>query len=99
MVGAGVLSVLIYPALAVALARRERRQTGRAGAVTATAAAGEPGVATAADGAWTADGAPGTDGAHGAATNPGTPSGPGTAGSPGIDGAPGIEEAPGAPAG
>ena len=99
MVGAGVLSVLIYPALAVALARRERWQAGRADAVTATAAAGEPGVATAADGAWPADGSPGTDGAHGAATSPGTPGGPGTAGSPGIDGAPGIEEAPGAPAG
>jgi Kef-type K+ transport system membrane component KefB len=99
MVGAGVLSVLIYPGLAVALARRERWQTGRADAVTATATAGEPGVATAADGAWPADGAPGTDGARGAATSPGTPSGPEPDGSPGIDGAPGIEEAPDAPAG
>jgi Kef-type K+ transport system membrane component KefB len=88
MVGAGVLSVLIYPALAVALARRERWQTGQPGAVTATAA-GEPGVATAADGAWPADGAPGLDGARGAASSPGTPSGAGTDGSPGIDGAPG----------
>jgi Kef-type K+ transport system membrane component KefB len=97
IVGAGVLSVLIYPAVAVGLARRERWET-------APAAAGEPGVATAADGAWAADGAPLADGARGSAS-PGTPSGPGTDGSPGISGppgideTPGIEEAPGTPAG
>jgi len=103
MVGAGVLSVLIYPAVAVGLARRERWETESAGAITASA--GEPGVATAADGAWGADGplgaegAPGADGARGAATSLGTPAGPGADGSPGMDGTTGIEEAPGAPAG
>jgi len=82
MVGAGVLSVLIYPAVAVGLARRDRWETGSAGPII-----GEPGVATAADGAWGADGPLEADGL------------PGRDGSPGMDRTPGIEEAPGAPAG
>jgi len=82
IVGAGVLSVLIYPAVAVGLARRDRWETGSAGPII-----GEPGVATAADGAWGADGPLEADGL------------PGRDGSPGMDRTPGIEEAPGAPAG
>src|SRR5262252_8651530 len=58
MVGAGVLSVLVYPSVAIALARRERTApaapgaavagpggAGRGGAVSAARAAGEPGTA------------------------------------------------------
>jgi Kef-type K+ transport system membrane component KefB len=104
MVGAGVLSVLIYPAVAVGLARRDRWEAGRPGAITATAAAGEPGAAV-------ADARPAADGARGMASDPGPGSGPGTDGWPeaggtpvidgisGIDGTPGIEQAPDAPAG
>ena len=92
IVGAGVLSVLIYPALAVGLARRERGAVGAADAGGPSAAAGEPPVAM-------ADGAPGADGARGTGSAPGTDALPGTGGRPGIDGTPGIEEAPGAPAG
>ena len=88
IVGAGVLSVLIYPGVAVALARRERRERREAG----EAAAGEPIAAT-------ADGSPGADGARGAESGPGTDGVPGTEALPGIEGPPGIEEAPGAPAG
>jgi Kef-type K+ transport system membrane component KefB len=91
IVGAGVLSVLIYPAVAVGLARRQRRETGPADPM---AAAGEPGVPTAADGVWGVDGTPGADGARGAATSPGTPGAPETDGSPGMGATPGIEEAP-----
>jgi Kef-type K+ transport system membrane component KefB len=96
MVGAGVLSVLIYPAVAVGLARRDRWEARRPGAITATAAAGEPGVAV-------ADAGPAADGARGTASDPGPGSGPGTdgwpetGGTPVIDGTPGIEEAPDAP--
>jgi Kef-type K+ transport system membrane component KefB len=98
MVGAGVLSVLIYPGVAVGLARRERWEEPGADAIGTSAAAGEPPVAT-------ADGPPGADGARGTARDraaenaPGTDAVPGTGGRPGIDGIPGIEEAPGAPAG
>jgi len=98
IVGAGVLSVLIYPAAAVGLARRDRWQARRASPITAPAAAGEPGPAL-------ADGGPGADGARGTVSGPGPETRPGTGGVsgmggvPGIDGTPGIEEAPGAPAG
>jgi Kef-type K+ transport system membrane component KefB len=98
MVGAGVLSVLIYPAVAVGLARRARWTATRPGAITAPAAADQPGVAPAGAG-------PVADGARGTASDPGPRSGPGTDGwpetdrTPGIAGTPGIEEAPDAPAG
>jgi Kef-type K+ transport system membrane component KefB len=92
MVGAGVLSVLIYPAVAVGLARRERWEAGAPDAAAPPAAAGEPPAAM-------ADGTPGADGARGTEGASGTDARPGTAGRPGIDGTPGIEEAPGAPAG
>ena len=64
LVGAGVLSVLVYPAIAVALARRGRAamarpslaaiglgMAGDGGAVGAARAAGEPGIAREADAA------------------------------------------------
>jgi len=92
IVGAGVLSVLIYPAVAVGVARRGRLEAGEPDAVAPSAAAGEPGLAT-------ADGVPGADGARGAASAPGTDGALGTEGLPGIGETPGIEEAPGAPAG
>jgi Kef-type K+ transport system membrane component KefB len=98
IVGAGVLSVLIYPAVAVGVARRQQWEVGEPDAVAPSAAAGEaPGT--------TADGAPGADGARGTGPGPGTGMTPGTdgilgaEGQPRIDGTPGIEEAPGAPAG
>ncbi len=97
IVGAGVLSVLIYPAAAVAVARRGREVTG-ADTIVMPAAAGEPPVAMA-DGAPGADGARGTERDRGTESAPGTDAVPGTEGLPGIDGTPGIEEAPGAPAG
>ena len=99
MVGAGVLSVLIYPGVAVGLARRERWEARRPATITMSAADGEPGVAL-------ADAGPAADGARGTAGDPGPGSGPGndrrprTDGTPGrLDGRPGIEEAPDAPAG
>jgi Kef-type K+ transport system membrane component KefB len=92
IVGAGVLSVLIYPAIAVGLARRERGEVNAADAVIPPAAAGEPPVAT-------ADGTPGADGARGTEGTSSTDALPGTGGLPGMDATPGIEEAPGAPAG
>jgi Kef-type K+ transport system membrane component KefB len=104
IVGAGVLSVLIYPAAAVGVARRERWETGEPDAAVPPAAAGEPPAAM-------ADGAPGADGTRGTGIDPaagatpgtdgmfGTGGMPGTDGLPGIGGTPGIEEAPGAPTG
>jgi Kef-type K+ transport system membrane component KefB len=92
IVGAGVLSVLVYPAVAVGLARRRRWETRPADAVAPSAAAGEPPVAM-------ADGAPGADGARRTESASGTDAVPGTGGLPGIDGTPGIEEAPDAPTG
>jgi Kef-type K+ transport system membrane component KefB len=92
IVGAGVLSVLIYPAIAVGLARRERGEVNAADAVIPPAAAGEPPVAT-------ADGTPGAEGARGTESTSSTDALPGTGGLPGMDATPGIEEAPGAPAG
>jgi Kef-type K+ transport system membrane component KefB len=74
MVGAGVLSVLIYPAVAVGVARRERWQAPGGDAVGAPAAAGEPPVATA-DGPPGADGRPGIDGVPGIEEAPGAPAG------------------------
>jgi Kef-type K+ transport system membrane component KefB len=98
IVGAGVLSVLIYPAVAVGVARRQRWELGEPDAIAPSAAAGEvPGT--------TADGAPGADGARGAGQGPGTGMTPGTDGVLGAEGqprigrTPGIEEAPGAPTG
>ncbi len=98
IVGAGVLSVLIYPAAAVAVARRGRWEATGADAIATPTAAGEPPVAMA-DGAPGADGARGTERDRGTESAPGTNAIPGTGGRPGIDATPGIEEAPGAPAG
>ena len=92
IVGAGVLSVLIYPAVAVGLARRERGEAGEPDALVPPAAAGESPVAM-------ADGAPGVGGGRGTESAPGTDGVLGTGGISGIDGTPGIEEAPGTPAG
>jgi Kef-type K+ transport system membrane component KefB len=77
MVGAGVLSVLIYPAVAVGLVRRERWETRRPATTTTSAADGVGG--TVSDPVSGTDGRPRTDGA---------PAIGGIEGTPGIEEAP-----------
>jgi Kef-type K+ transport system membrane component KefB len=90
IVGAGVLSVLIYPAVAVALVRRERQKAGLPDVAVSRA------NRTAETDVLETDDLDGIIGLEGTAKEDGT-RGPG--GALGMEGTPGIEEAPGAPTG
>src|SRR5215831_591846 len=86
MVGAGVLSVLIYPAVAVGLARRDRQKAGLPRVVASGA------NRTAEIDVLETDDLDGVPGREGTATADGAR---GTEGASGTGGASGIEEAPG----
>ena len=90
MVGAGVLSVLIYPAVAVGLARRDRQKAGLPRVVASGA------NRTAEIDVLETDDLDGVPGREGTATADGAR---GTEGASGTGGASGIEEAPGTTAG